>query len=77
MKIKSCIVAFCFIPISSSAFIFKSKTVSESIPGDGYVIDTLAENLRVPWQIAFLPDRTMLFTERDGRLRIYRNGIHS
>lgn len=74
MKIKSLIAAFCFILILSSAFIFKTKTVSEFLAADGYIIDTIAENLRVPWQIAFLPDRTMLFTEREGRLRIYRNG---
>ncbi|RZK80949.1 MAG: hypothetical protein EOO92_06345 [Pedobacter sp.] len=41
---------------------------------DGFEIDTLATNLRVPWQITFLPDQTMLFTEREGRLRVYRNG---
>lgn len=74
MKAKTFIAIFSFILISSTAFIFKPETIPESIQGDGYVIDTLAENLRVPWQIAFLPDGTMLFTEREGRLRIYRNG---
>lgn len=46
------------------------------LPGDdkGYVIDTLATDLVVPWQIVFLPDNTILFTERPGRVRIYRNG---
>lgn len=40
---------------------------------DGFQIDTLAENLRVPWQIVFLPDRSILFTEREGRVRMIRN----
>ena len=40
---------------------------------NGYQIDTIAENLRVPWQIVFLPDKSLLFTEREGRVRIIRN----
>lgn len=44
------------------------RTVSE-----GYQVDTVAENLRVPWQIVFLPDKSILFTEREGRVRVIRN----
>jgi glucose/arabinose dehydrogenase len=39
----------------------------------GYKIDTLAQDLVVPWQLCFLPDKSMLFTERPGRVRIFRN----
>lgn len=38
-----------------------------------FLIDTLASGLVVPWEIVFLPDETMLFTERSGTVRIYRN----
>lgn len=38
-----------------------------------FLIDTLATGLVVPWEIVFLPDQTMLFTERSGKVRIYRN----
>ena len=41
---------------------------------DGYQIDTLADNLRVPWEIVFLPDKNLLFTEREGRVRMIRDG---
>ncbi|MEX2177710.1 MAG: PQQ-dependent sugar dehydrogenase [Gemmatimonadaceae bacterium] len=39
-----------------------------------YRIVTVAEGLRNPWSIAFLPGGDMLVTERAGRLRIVRNG---
>ncbi|MEM8987129.1 MAG: PQQ-dependent sugar dehydrogenase [Pseudomonadota bacterium] len=35
---------------------------------NGYLIETVVEGLDTPWSIAFLPDRTMLVTERPGRL---------
>ena len=37
------------------------------------IIDTLAAGLTVPWDICFLPAGDMLFTERPGRVRLYRN----
>jgi glucose/arabinose dehydrogenase/extradiol dioxygenase family protein len=35
----------------------------------------VAKGLSHPWSLAFLPDGAMLVTERDGRLRIVRNGV--
>ena len=35
---------------------------------------TVVEGLRNPWSIAFLPNGDMLVTEREGRLRIVRDG---
>ena len=37
-------------------------------------VETLAEGLVNPWSIAFLPDGSMLVTERAGRLRVIRDG---
>ncbi len=39
-----------------------------------YTIETVAEGLAFPWSLAFLPDGDILVTERDGRLRVIRNG---
>ena len=35
----------------------------------------VARGLSHPWSLAFLPDGSMLVTEREGRLRIIRNGV--
>src|SRR4051812_20488786 len=35
----------------------------------------VARGLDQPWSVAFLPDRSMLVTERVGRLRIIRDGV--
>ena len=42
-----------------------------------YQVVTVAEGLVHPWGIAFLPDGAMLVTERDGNLRVVRDGVLS
>jgi glucose/arabinose dehydrogenase len=44
--------------------------------GDPRAIETtvIAENLEIPWSLAFLPDGAALFTERPGRLRFMSSG---
>jgi len=37
-------------------------------------VETVASGLEVPWGIAFLPDKNILFTERPGRVRIIESG---
>ena len=38
-------------------------------------VSVVTKGLSHPWAIAFLPDNTMLITERGGRLRFVRNGV--
>jgi glucose/arabinose dehydrogenase len=47
-----------------------------TVPGGRIRVVTVASGLFHPWSIAFLPDggRTLLVTERDGRLRMIRDG---
>ena len=37
-------------------------------------VEVLADGLAFPWSIAFLPNGDILFSERDGRLRVIRDG---
>lgn len=37
-------------------------------------ISTVAENLEIPWGLVFLPDKSIMFTERPGRVRFIDSG---
>ena len=41
----------------------------------GLRVETVAEDLEIPWSVAWTPDGTMLFTERTGHLRVMHEGV--
>lgn len=51
--------------------------VSKSTEIPQLQIDTILEGLDHPWDIAFLPDSTLLFTERKGTVSVVRDGKRS
>ncbi len=61
---------FSIIPI----VLFSSFMFAYGQEFENYKIETVAENLEVPWQIAFAPDGRIFFTERVGNLRVLDNG---
>ena len=54
-------------PLAAKGQIFTSQEAN-------FRLETVAEGLEHPWSLAFLPDGSMLVTERAGRLRVIRNG---
>src|SRR3954471_24558850 len=40
----------------------------------GFRVETVVGNLEVPWSIVFAPDGRMFFTERPGRVRVFKQG---
>src|SRR5215208_2152599 len=46
----------------------------DSAEEHGLHVAVIAKHLEQPWSVAFLPDGSMLVTERIGRLRVIRNG---
>ena len=59
--------------VATAAAAQNSSDVLRSAYHD-YRVVTVADGLMTPWAIAFLPDGDMLVTERQGRLRIIREG---
>jgi len=48
---------------------------AQAEPSIDYKLETLAERLGFPWNVAFLPDGTVLVTELDGQLRVLRDDV--
>lgn len=49
-------------------------TFAQEYPELGVKIETVAENLTIPWSIDWTPDGMVLFTERNGNLRVIQDG---
>ena len=47
----------------------------DTAEGQKIRVSVVAKGLTNPWSVAFLPDGNMLVTERNGQLRIIRNGV--
>ncbi len=62
--------------LSKAIFIFTLSLQSSALfaLSDDMRIETMAENLKSPWSMGFLPNGEVLITERGGKLKIVRVG---
>jgi len=65
-------ILFVIVIFSGFPFIF-----AQEYPDLGVKVETVAENLDIPWSIVWDPDGTIFFTERNGNVRIIQDGIVS
>src|SRR5262245_13200749 len=56
-------------PLGPGPFVFETAEIPK------IRVSVLTRGLSHPWAIAFLPDGSMLVTERPGQLRVIRNGV--
>ena len=56
---------------------FVSIACAQEFPEIGIQVETIAENLKIPWEIDFASDGRIFFTERLGNLRVIENDLVS
>ena len=65
---KELVLSLVLLSLISTAF-------AQEYPELQVKVEIVADNLTIPWGIDWLPDGTILFTERNGNLRIIQHGI--
>lgn len=72
MKLRTLSLALCIAAVAPfvSAKTLSEKPLSVKTEAGNIQVKTIAEGLENIWGMAFLPDGTMLVTERPGRMRI-------
>lgn len=68
--IGKCVIAGVFLLVVFST----SSALAQEFPQHDLKVETIAENLSIPWAIAFSPDGRIFVTERTGALRVIENG---
>jgi len=81
MKFKRISILITLVAVSGCVYLGVFRQVSPAAPccastGDAATIQTtvVAEGLDQPWGMTFLPDNTILYTERPGKIRHIVNG---
>ena len=61
--------------LSITIILFSGGTAfAQEFPKYNIKVESVAENLQIPWEIAFAPDGRIFFTERTGSLRVIEHG---
>jgi len=56
-------------------FLLIPTAFAQEYPELGVKVETIAENLTIPWSIDWTPDGTIFFTERNGNLRVIEDEL--
>ena len=67
MVMRQIIIGLMLLSLIPTAF-------AQEYPELGVRVETVAENLTIPWSIDWTPDGMILFTEREGELRAIKDG---
>ena len=62
------------VMLLSALVLIPVAVFAQEYPELGVRVEVVADNLSVPWSIDWTPDGTVLFTERNGHLRIIQDG---
>ena len=79
------VLTLAFIVVAAGAACDDPQTAPDPAPappgdvvtaadGTRFAVDVVAENLEIPWAMAFAPDGRMFVTERPGRVRVFERG---
>lgn len=64
------------IYVGSDSVLEDAQTISPGVtPSEAPLVEVLAENLNIPWEVVFLPDGELLVTKRQGTLVLLKSGI--
>lgn len=72
MRLIQLLIALSGLLLLGLPFVAASQTFTSE--DAQFRLETVADGLEHPWGLAFLPDGSMLVTERAGRLRVIQNG---
>jgi glucose/arabinose dehydrogenase len=81
IRLRACLAFAC---MAAAAAVHAQQLTSSGSASGGQLLDVAGGKIRVvtvasglfhPWSLAFLPDGAVLVAERDGNLRIIRNGV--
>ena len=77
MKQLHILLAIVLISFNACAQQSESAVKAEIPSAANYTTELVVSNINIPWGIAFLPDGSMLVTEKSGELIHFKNGVNN
>lgn len=74
MKNISIVVILSIISLSSCAQPYESSVKANSIDKSSYTTELIMKEASIPWGMAFLPDQSLLVTDKNGKMYHYSKG---